>query len=135
MERTYNIGEVAKLLRINRETVRYYEKVGLLDSPSKGENGYRLYIEEDLRKIRFIRVAKNYGFSLKEISTMFPKIYEDIHCEDKDSMLKILKNKMKEIDQRISELIDCRNLISKLSQNIETDDHTLCDGLRSLPQE
>ncbi len=134
MESAYNIGEAAKILGINKETIRYYEKVGLLGSPNKGENGYRLYTEEDLRKIRFIRVAKNYGFSLKEVSTMFPTIYEDIHCEDKESMMKILKNKMIEIDQKINKLIDCRNLIVKLNDNIEADDHSMCDGLRSFPQ-
>lgn len=129
MDKTYNIGEITKELGISKETVRYYEKVGLLNIPNKGENGYRLYTLEDMRKIRFIRVAKSYGFSLKEISRLFPKIYEDIHCEDKESMLIMLNRKTTEIDQKINELIENRNLILKLKNNILTNDHTLCDDI------
>jgi DNA-binding transcriptional MerR regulator len=129
MEKTYYIGDIADQLGINKETIRYYEKTGLLNSPRKGTNGYRLYSLEDFRKIRFIRVAKSYGFSLKEISTLFPRIYEDIHCEDRESMLNILNYKTKELNDRINELTECRDLILKLQHNIEINDHSFCDGL------
>lgn len=64
MKNTYTVGKLAKELNINKETIRYYEKIGLLSTPKKDKNGYRLYSEDDMQIIRFIIVAKNFGFSL-----------------------------------------------------------------------
>jgi DNA-binding transcriptional MerR regulator len=61
------IGQVAKKAGVNIQTIRYYERRNLLPEPSRGESGYRHYEEETVRHIRFIRNAKELGFSLKEI--------------------------------------------------------------------
>jgi MerR family copper efflux transcriptional regulator len=64
------IGQVAKKAGVNIQTIRYYERRNLLPEPSRGESGYRHYEEETVRHIRFIRNAKELGFSLKEIGEL-----------------------------------------------------------------
>src|SRR5215467_5078830 len=61
------IGELAKSAGVNVETVRYYERRGLLPKPPRGASGYRLFPPEALRRLQFIRRAQELGFSLDEI--------------------------------------------------------------------
>src|SRR5260370_40829208 len=61
------IGELAKRAHVNREPVRYYERRRLLPRASRSMSGYRVFPDEALRRLRFIRHAKVLGFSLNEI--------------------------------------------------------------------
>ena len=60
-------GQLAKQASVNRETVRYYERRRLLQRPSRSVTGYRVFSDDALRRLRFIRHAKILGFSLEEI--------------------------------------------------------------------
>jgi MerR family mercuric resistance operon transcriptional regulator len=64
---TMTIGQVAKHAGVGVETVRFYERQGLLDAPPRRQSGYRQYSQEVIRRIQFIKRAKDLGFSLKEI--------------------------------------------------------------------
>lgn len=70
----YSIGELARLADVNVETIRYYERRGLLPEPprrtAQHHRGYRLYADEHLHRLQFIRQAKELGFSLKEIQEL-----------------------------------------------------------------
>src|SRR2546421_12581429 len=66
MERL-TIGEVAKQAHVCIETLRYYERMGLVASPPRSESNYRLYPQETVRRVQFIKRAQELGFSLKEI--------------------------------------------------------------------
>lgn len=61
------IGQLARQAGVNIQTVRFYERKGLLPAPRRKPSGYRLYTDEDLHRLRFIRQAKTLGFSLDEI--------------------------------------------------------------------
>ena len=61
------VSQAAKLGGVGAETVRFYERQGLLKEPERSGSGYRLYTEADVRRLAFIRRAKDLGFSLKEI--------------------------------------------------------------------
>ncbi len=65
------IGQLAKKAKVNVQTVRYYERRGLIPEPPRRESGYRQYSLDDLARLQFIRHAKELGFSLKEISELF----------------------------------------------------------------
>jgi MerR family transcriptional regulator, mercuric resistance operon regulatory protein len=65
---TRTISKVAKELAINVETVRFYERRGLIEQPPKPEIGYRKYPEDTLNRIRFIKRAQELGFTLEEIT-------------------------------------------------------------------
>jgi MerR family transcriptional regulator, copper efflux regulator len=65
-----SIGKVARRAGIGVETIRFYEREGLLAAPVRKDSGYRLYPERVIGRFRFIRLAKELGFSLKEIKEL-----------------------------------------------------------------
>ena len=69
MER-YTTGQLSKLAGVGVETVRYYERKGLLPVPPRSRSGYRQYDSEALRRVAFIRRAQGLGFTLAEIDEL-----------------------------------------------------------------
>ena len=65
--KSLTIGRLAKEVGINLDTVRYYERRGLLPKPPRTASGYRLFPAEAVRRLRFIRRAQEIGFSLRDI--------------------------------------------------------------------
>lgn len=132
MKDTYNIGALVKELKINKETVRYYEKVGLLSEPERDKNGYRVYSKEDIEKIRFIRIAKNFGFSLKEISMLILKLYDEILCGDIEGIKRIVESKLDEIDYRLNELGKTKKLLQKVNNSILSQSKECCNDIETF---
>jgi MerR family Zn(II)-responsive transcriptional regulator of zntA len=64
------IGKLAALAQVTRDTLRYYEREGLIDPSAKSAGGYRLYGEDDVARLRFIRQTKDCGFTLAEIRAL-----------------------------------------------------------------
>ncbi len=65
-----SIGQVARRAGVGVETVRFYEREGLLEEPPRRASGYRQYSEQVVKRLHFIKRAKQLGFSLKEISEL-----------------------------------------------------------------
>ncbi|CAN5807475.1 hypothetical protein BH20ACT11_BH20ACT11_01020 [soil metagenome] len=61
------IGQLARHLDLNRQTIRYYERIGLLPEPERTESGYRAYGPEDERRLRFVKNARSIGLPLGEV--------------------------------------------------------------------
>ena len=118
MKSSYTIGELVKELNINRETIRYYEKIGLLTEAKREGNGYRIYSKEDLDKIRFILMVKNYGFSLKEIKVILDKIYDEILGGNINSIKKIVDGKINELEYKIEDLVNTKKLLEKINKDV-----------------
>lgn len=66
----FTIGQLAKQAAVKTTTVRYYERRGLLLAPARSVAGYRLYPDESVRRLRFIKHAQELGFTLKEVSEL-----------------------------------------------------------------
>ena len=66
----FRIGEVAERTKLGVETIRYYEKIGAIAPPSRSENGYRAYTGDAVKRLSFIRRARELGFSLKDIRSL-----------------------------------------------------------------
>jgi MerR family copper efflux transcriptional regulator len=67
---TFTIGELSKRAQVNVQTVRFYEREGMLEPVARRDSGYRVYDGESLKRLIFIRHAKELGFSLKEIGEL-----------------------------------------------------------------
>jgi MerR family transcriptional regulator, mercuric resistance operon regulatory protein len=67
MHQTYSIGDLARRAECRVETVRYYERKGLMPNPQRSEGGHRLYLTEQLKRLMFIRHARELGFTLDQI--------------------------------------------------------------------
>jgi len=118
MKNYYKIGEVVKKLNINRETIRYYENIGLLTENKRDKNGYRLYSEDEVEKIEFILMVKSYGFSLKEIKVIFDEVYEDILGGHVEGIKIIVEEKIRELQVKIDALSETKKLLEKVNDNV-----------------
>ncbi|NCS82044.1 MAG: Hg(II)-responsive transcriptional regulator [Ignavibacteria bacterium CG_4_8_14_3_um_filter_37_9] len=108
----YFVGQIAEEVGINVETIRYYEKLKLLPKPKRRESRYRIYDETDLKRLSFIKRAKELGFTLKEIKELFGlKIDSDARCGD---VKHLTEHKLKDVDNRISDLKKIRHVLVKL---------------------
>jgi len=77
------IGQLAQQAQVNVETVRYYERRGLLPAPPRRESGYRQYSPQDVAYLQFIRRAKTLGFSLTEIADLLAlRVDPETTCGD-----------------------------------------------------
>lgn len=71
-----NIGQLAKAANVTTDTLRYYEKQGLISAPARLENGYRAYTDQHVELVRFVRGAQSLGFSLAEIRVVVLQLAE-----------------------------------------------------------
>lgn len=96
------IGEVSKESGIGIEALRFYERSGLLGTPARSRNGYRLYDEAILERLDFIKKAQTLGFSLDEIR----RIIEDAKtgASPCDEVREIVRRRLKELDERMREM-------------------------------
>ena len=107
------IGKVAKLAGVGVETVRYYERRGLISKPQRSEPGYRKYPEEAVLRIRFVKRAKRLGFTLKEIKELLAlRINPRAKCGD---ILKRAESKLEEIDEKIRALAAIKEALLELT--------------------
>ncbi|MFB9885547.1 Cu(I)-responsive transcriptional regulator [Balneatrix alpica] len=72
------ISQVAKLTGLSSKTIRYYESIGLIQAPSRQENGYRDYGSSEVRALQFVQRARQLGFNLEECSELL-QLYTDPH--------------------------------------------------------
>ena len=125
------IGELAREAHVNRETVRYYERRRLIQPPARSMAGYRVFSDDALRRLRFIRHAKLLGFSLKEIKELLALRVHSIDTCDRVRQRTMIK--IADIERKIAALQDMRRtlgeLVSACSRRRKTDE---CPILNSL---
>ncbi len=110
--RTLTTGELAEQAGVNVQTVRYYERRGLLPEPPRTPSGYREYGPGDLRRLRFIRRAKSLGFRLSEIETLLNlRVEENRSC---DAVQDRAAEALARIDEQVEQLHQIRRALSSL---------------------
>ena len=93
------IGNLARAAGVNVETIRYYQRIGLVDEPNKPPQGYRRYPASIIDRIQFIKRAKDLGFTLNEITELLS--LNDGNCEEART---IAEHKREIIQRRIEDL-------------------------------
>jgi len=122
--KTMMIGKVAKSAGIGVETVRFYERRGLIESPPRNESGYRQYPVSTIHRLRFIRRAKELGFSLREIKELLELQTDPTStCDD---IMKHTEQKLADINRKIDDLIKIRDALNILFEACSRD-RTLAD--------
>lgn len=106
------IKDVSLRSGVPTKTIRYYEEIGLLPPPKRSENNYRLYNDEDIERLRFIKSARALGFHLLEIAQILS--VQDRNEPPCSHVMDILQHHMNEIDDRIRELENLRQDLSRL---------------------
>jgi MerR family mercuric resistance operon transcriptional regulator len=111
------IGQLAKQAEINIDTIRYYERRGLISPPRRKESGYRQYFEDAVLRIRFIKHAKDLGFSLDEISELLSlRLDRTAKCGD---IKKRAQRKITEIEGKIQMLERMRVTLVRLTKTCD----------------
>lgn len=103
------IGTLASKAGVNIETIRYYQRRGLLQEPPKPREGYRHYPSESVDRVRFIKRAQKLGFTLEEIVTLLQ--LGDGHCAETQ---KLATQKLQLIEARLADLEKMRDTLTAL---------------------
>lgn len=106
------IGELAGRLGLNPKTIRYYERIGLLPQPARTPSGYRLYGEDDVERLGFIRSAQRLGLTLDEIGEILA--LRERGQQPCAYVRRVLKREVAAIDQRLRELRHLRQELAAL---------------------
>jgi len=121
------IGVIAKELCINVETIKFYERKGLIKQPHKPESGYRTYDHTLVSRIKFVLKAKTLGFTLNEISSLLSL---SGNCKEVESMG---LQKLDVIRKKIDDLNKLETVITKLTKTCRNNqDDTVCPIIDSL---
>jgi MerR family mercuric resistance operon transcriptional regulator len=113
------IGKLAKKAGVTIETIRHYQRKGLLREPEKPSNGYRQYPSDEIARIQFIKRAQQCGFTLKEVSELLS--LDSGHCQDVRNMA---EQKHQQIDRQIKDLTALQNVLDRLIEGCQTDPST-----------
>ncbi|WP_198244743.1 Hg(II)-responsive transcriptional regulator [methane-oxidizing endosymbiont of Gigantopelta aegis] len=95
----YTIGKLAKAAGVTLETIRYYQRKGLIEEPVKPLQGYRHYSEQTVQRLHFIKRAQQLGFTLKEINELL--FLDSGHCDD---VRQLAEQKLQQIEAQINSL-------------------------------
>lgn len=113
------IGQVAKHAGVTVETLRFYEKQGLIPSPIRNASGYRVYEAAMVKRVRFIQRAKDLGFTLKEIGELLNlRQTRETSCLQ---VRQVAQTKVTEIDQKLQELQRMRRALTLLATRCEVE--------------
>jgi MerR family mercuric resistance operon transcriptional regulator len=108
------IGQLAKRAKVNLETIRYYERRGLIPEPPRSESGYRMYSSDAVARTEFIKRAQALGFSLREISEIFAlRMEPETTCGD---MKAKVEAKIEDIEQKIADLEQIREALVAMAE-------------------
>jgi MerR family Zn(II)-responsive transcriptional regulator of zntA len=116
---TYKIGAFAAAAGVRRDTIRYYERTGLLPNPDRTGAGYRLYGDADLLRLHFIRAAQELGFTLAETADLLALQASD--AAKASAVLEITREKIRDAERHIQRLSDIRDVLSALADNCPVD--------------
>jgi Hg(II)-responsive transcriptional regulator len=123
------IGTVARKAGFSVDTVRYYERRGLINPATRSASGYRQYSTEDIRRLRFIQHAKELGFTLEEIRQLLALRSGGSDCT---RVRQIAEIKAAEIRKRIEKLSTMHDVLLELASQCDEGSDDDCPILKSL---
>lgn len=128
------IGDAAKASGVTAKMIRYYEEIGLIEPPARSEAGYRHYHERDIHNLRFVRRARDLGFSVEQIAELLA-LWRD--RERQSAQVKsVVESHLGDLKRKISELQSMVRVLESLSSCCHGDDRPDCpilDDLEAAP--
>lgn len=111
------IGTLSKRTGVNIETIRYYERIKLIPAPPRTESGRRLYGAEDIRRLTFIRHARDLGFDIAAIKTMLAlQEMPDASCQQ---VTQIATDQLEAVESRIRRLLGLRTELTRMIKDCD----------------
>jgi MerR family copper efflux transcriptional regulator len=128
----YNIGEAARLANVSPKMVRHYESLALLPAVARTDSGYRQYTDKEVHTLRFIRRARDLGFSMAEIAELL-KLWQN-QRRSSASVKKIAQAHVEALDAKMAEMAAMRKTLQHLVHCCSGDDRPDCPILEELAQ-
>ena len=125
-----NIGQAARASGITAKMIRHYESVGLLPPAMRSDKGYRQYGEREVHVLRFIRRARDLGFSIKDISGLLSQWHD--RQRPSRQVKALAQAHMQQLQRKIDELQSMRQTLEKLVQCCQGDERPDCPILQDL---
>ena len=125
-----NIGTIARRANLPTKTVRYYADIGLVLPSGRSSAGYRIYSEVELNKLRFVRSARSFGFSVEECRELLG-LYEDRDRSSRD-VKQMAQQRIKQIEDKMAELQSLHDELARLAESCHGDDRADCPILTGL---
>lgn len=114
------IGALSQAVGTERQTIRYYEKMGLLQAPPRTDSGYRIYDNDAVVRLRFVKRAKGIGFTLAEIKTLLALSDGTLcHCSEVQDFV---QTKRLKVEEQITHLISIKQTLDKLDRQCQISD-------------
>lgn len=131
MSGQYTISQLAKSADVPTTTVRYYERIRLVEPVDRSAGNYRLYSEESLRKLKFIRAAQAIGFTLDDVKALLSAPSNTAAaCRDVQSLI---EERLAEVDQRLKDLRHVQRVLkTSLEKCEETEQSNCCHVIETL---
>lgn len=126
----FNIGEAAEASGVSAKMIRHYEDIGLIPKAGRTGSGYRLYRDADLHRLRFVRRARDLGFSMKEIEALLG-LWNDRRRASSE-VKRLATKHIVDLDQKIAELQAMRRTLAELSRHCHGDHRPDCPILDDL---
>ena len=123
------IGKLAKSCNMNVETIRYYQRIGLMRIPESTQS-YRYYNQQDLETLSFIQKAKDAGLQLNEIKELLT-----LNLEDRIQVQHVIEQRLNKIDERIQELLALKQRLSTWLVECKSTVDDNCPILLALKQQ
>jgi len=132
----FNIGKLAELAGLNIQTIRFYENIGLLPEPSRTKSQYRLYDDEYLDHVNFIKNSQELGFTLEEIKDLVQVKFQD--CALGKDVKALVQEKIEKINCQLEALKSQKKFLEKLNSNcngkMPVDECPILDSLKKEPK-
>jgi MerR family copper efflux transcriptional regulator len=125
-----NIGRAAEASGVSAKMIRHYEAVELLPAAGRTVAGYRIYRDSDVHVLRFIRRARDLGFSMKEIAALV-NLWQNRRRSSGD-VKKLAARHMRQLEEKIRELQSMRDTLAHLAQHCHGDERPDCPILDDL---
>ena len=125
-----NIGQAAEASGVSAKMIRHYEEIGLIPGASRTASGYRTYRDADLHMLRFIRRARDLGFSIEQIRELLG-LWRNRRRPSAD-VKRLAAERLAEIDHRIAQLEAMRRTLASLVRHCHGDERPDCPILDDL---
>ncbi len=125
-----NIGGAAQASGVSAKMIRHYEAIGLIAKPARSFSGYRTYSERDIHTLRFIKQARNLGFSMKQISVLL-SLWQN-RARPSREVKNVALQHIQELDEKIREMQAMKATLERLARHCHGDERPDCPILDGL---
>jgi len=131
MQRPMTISRLARQAGVPSSTIRYYERIGLVEPEQRSQGNYRLYSDDSLRRVKFIRAAQTIGFTLDDVKALLAD--ERGGSPTCGSVQTLIEDRLADVEQRLKDLRYVRRVLKKsLSKCKQQESNACCHVVESL---